>query len=78
MHIHVVKFYSVFEMYGRYLMKGYRLFDLWKMLLIKLECHNVNFIKVKGHADNEYNNRCDEVARGEIKKAAAAGTSRDL
>ena len=52
--------------------------DLWKMLLIKLECHNVNFIKVKGHADNEYNNRCDEVARGEIKKAAAAGTSRDL
>ncbi len=48
--------------------------DLWKMLLIKLEDHKVNFIKVKGHADNEYNNKCDEVARGEIKKASASMT----
>lgn len=34
MYIHVVEFYSVFEMYGRYLMEGYRLFCLfyiWKM-----------------------------------------------
>ena len=29
--------------------------------------HEVEFIKVKGHADNEYNNRCDELARNAIK-----------
>ena len=27
---------------------------------------NVQFIKVKGHSDNEYNNRCDELARNAI------------
>ena len=27
-----------------------------------------SFIKVKGHADNEYNNLCDKYARGEIDK----------
>ena len=26
-----------------------------------------NFIKVKGHSDNEFNNRCDELARNAIK-----------
>lgn len=44
--------------------------DLWKILLIKLGQHNVNFIKVKGHSDNVYNNECDRVARNEIKKAS--------
>ena len=29
--------------------------------------HKVEFIKVKGHSDNEYNNRCDELARTAIK-----------
>jgi ribonuclease HI len=29
---------------------------------------NVNFIKVKGHSDNEKNNRCDKLARLEISK----------
>ena len=29
--------------------------------------HDVTFHKVKGHADNEYNNRCDELARNAIK-----------
>ncbi|HAZ37816.1 MAG TPA: ribonuclease HI, partial [Clostridiaceae bacterium] len=24
--------------------------------------HDIEFIKVKGHADNYYNNRCDELA----------------
>ena len=42
--------------------------DLWNDLLIKAENHKVTFIKVKGHADNEYNNRCDKVARAEIDK----------
>jgi ribonuclease HI len=30
--------------------------------------HNVTFHKVKGHADNEFNNRCDELAVREWKK----------
>jgi len=36
--------------------------DLWVKLLPYLEKHNIKFIWVKGHADNEYNNRCDELA----------------
>jgi len=36
--------------------------DLWKELLSLMEKHHVEYIKVKGHADNEYNNRCDELA----------------
>ena len=42
--------------------------DLWKDLLSLMKKHNVTFIKVKGHADNEYNNRCDALARGAIKE----------
>lgn len=42
--------------------------DLWKELIQLSNYHNIEFIKVKGHADNEYNNRCDELARGEIEK----------
>ncbi len=37
--------------------------DLWKELLILLQRHDVTFHKVKGHADNEFNNRCDKLAR---------------
>ncbi len=42
--------------------------DLWHKLLELIEKHNVSWHKVKGHADNEYNNRCDALARGEIEK----------
>jgi len=42
--------------------------DLWEKLLILLEEQSVTFIKVKGHSDNENNNRCDKIAREEIKK----------
>lgn len=41
--------------------------ELWKMLLDLTKTHKVNFIKVKGHSDNEYNNRCDKIAREEYK-----------
>jgi ribonuclease HI len=37
--------------------------DLWKALIVLLEKHRVQFHKVKGHADNEFNNRCDKLAR---------------
>lgn len=40
--------------------------DLWKSLLIQMEKHRISFVKVKGHADNAYNNRCDALARGAI------------
>ncbi len=45
--------------------------DLWKRLLELLEQHDVTFIKVKGHSDNEWNNRCDELARAAIKSIRA-------
>lgn len=42
--------------------------DLWKELVKLTSMHEVTFIKVKGHADNEYNNRCDELAVSESQK----------
>lgn len=42
--------------------------DLWKRLIAQVERHNITWHKVKGHADNELNNRCDALARGEIEK----------
>ena len=42
--------------------------DLWQQLLSLMEKHDVSWHKVKGHADNENNNRCDALARGEIEK----------
>lgn len=42
--------------------------ELWQELYALTKKHKVEFIKVKGHADNEFNNRCDEMARGEISK----------
>lgn len=42
--------------------------ELWQELLSLIAKHNVTWHKVKGHADNEYNNRCDKLATGEIAK----------
>ena len=42
--------------------------DLWQELLSLKQIHDVTFVKVKGHADNELNNRCDQLARAAIKK----------
>ena len=42
--------------------------ELWQSLIPFFARHKVTFIKVKGHADNEYNNRCDALARAEINK----------
>lgn len=41
--------------------------DLWQSLIPLLEKHSVTFIKVTGHSDNEYNNRCDKIAVGIYK-----------
>ena len=40
--------------------------ELWQELYALTKKHKVEFIKVKGHADNEFNNRCDEMARDAI------------
>lgn len=42
--------------------------DLWKGLIEETKRHTVTWVKVKGHSDNEKNNRCDEMAVAEIKK----------
>ena len=42
--------------------------ELWQELYALTKKHKVEFIKVKGHADNEFNNRCDEMAREAISK----------
>ena len=36
--------------------------ELWENLISLLKVHDVTFVKVKGHADNLFNNRCDELA----------------
>ena len=40
--------------------------DLWEELVSLTKIHKVTFHKVAGHADNEWNNRCDELARTAI------------
>ena len=46
--------------------------DLWQRLLELTGVHSVVWIKVKGHADNVENNRCDELATLAIKQARDA------
>lgn len=42
--------------------------DLWQELMDLLSVHQVQFVWVKGHAENPFNNRCDELAVMERKK----------
>ena len=42
--------------------------DLWQQLLPQLTRHQVHLHWVKGHAENEKNNRCDQLAVAESKK----------
>ena len=59
-----------------WVMKGWKTADgspvknkeLWEQLYNFTKIHKIEFIKVKGHADNEYNNRCDKLATTEISK----------
>ena len=44
--------------------------ELWEKLLELMDTHKVTFNKVKGHADDEYNNRCDRIAVREREKFA--------
>ena len=40
--------------------------ELWQQLLDLMSKHKITWHKVKGHADNEYNNRCDFLATSAI------------
>lgn len=42
--------------------------DLWGKLLELSDIHTLRYHWVKGHADTEYNNRCDELAVAESRK----------
>ena len=44
--------------------------DLWERLLPLLETHRVTWHWVKGHAENEKNNRCDALAVAQSRKFA--------
>lgn len=45
--------------------------DLWKRLIELIGQNQVAIEKVKGHAGNRWNERCDELARQAIKNLAA-------
>lgn len=42
--------------------KGKKNADLWRRYADLAKDHKVKFVWVKGHADNLYNNRCDQLA----------------
>ena len=44
--------------------------DLWETLLELVQQHEMHYHWVKGHADNEFNNRCDALAVAEREKFA--------
>ncbi len=46
--------------------------DLWEELLALTEKHEMHYHWVKGHADNEYNNRCDRMAVEQRDRFASA------
>lgn len=41
--------------------------ELWQELYRLYGYHKISFIKVKGHSDNVFNNRCDKLATDAIK-----------
>ena len=45
--------------------------DLWLRFYELAQRHNIRFVWVRGHADNPFNNRCDELA-------TAAADGKDL
>jgi ribonuclease HI len=48
--------------------------DLWQRLLQLMERHDVEFVKVKGHADDERNNRVDRLAVAEVDRIRQRGS----
>lgn len=44
--------------------------ELWERMLELMNMHKVSFLKVKGHSNDELNNRCDRLAVSEREKLA--------
>ena len=42
--------------------------DLWQKLLLLTAQNRVKMLKVKGHAGDKYNERCDQLARQAVKE----------
>jgi ribonuclease HI len=42
--------------------------DLWERMIALVREHDVEWIKVKGHSGDRWNERCDELARAEAAK----------
>lgn len=49
--------------------------EMWKELEKLNNIHKISFIKIKGHSNNEYNNKCDELAKEQIKRALSINPS---
>ena len=47
--------------------------DLWERLLAEVARHRVEFVKVKGHADDALNNRVDRLAVEATARAKGKG-----
>ncbi len=52
--------------------------DLWQELLRLDKVHEITYHWVKGHADDDYNNRCDELAVARRDEYAALGRRGDM
>jgi len=48
--------------------------DLWRQLLTLSSRHRVTWVKVKGHAGNKENERCDALARAAIAELQRTAT----
>ena len=46
--------------------------DLWERLIQAVSRHEVEWVKVKGHSGDKWNDRCDELARAEALKFTTA------
>ena len=51
--------------------KAVKNMDLWQEILELASRHKIRWFKVKGHADNVYNNKCDALARNEVEQYLA-------
>jgi len=52
--------------------------DLWQELLRLDKVHEITYHWVKGHADDDHNNRCDELAVARRDEYAALGRRGDM
>ncbi|MDO4564617.1 MAG: ribonuclease HI [Clostridia bacterium] len=48
--------------------------DLWKELNAEMDKHSVEVLKVKGHADNQYNILCDKLAKRGVSECKASNS----